>query len=124
MSNRFVVNGRSLPYNPKLTDRAKEFRNNMTMAESKLWSEFLHKQKYRFRPQKQIDNYIADFYCAKLKLVIEVDGEIHNEVDQSLYDLERTKVFESYGLRVIRFKNDEIINQFDEVCKEIKKFIS
>lgn len=116
-----VTNGYSLPYNPDLTERAKELRNNMTLTEKKLWTEFLRKHKYRFKAQKQIDNYIADFYCAKLKIVIEIDGNIHDEAERFEYDRERTKVFEAYGLRVIRFRNEEIINSFDVVCRKINQ---
>lgn len=124
LTNRgLITSGYSLPYNPKLTDRAKDFRKNMTLAEEKLWTQFLKNYKYRFRAQKQIDNYIADFYCAKLKLIIEIDGKIHNEIDKVEYDLERTKVFESYGLKVIRFKNDDIINNFTNVCRIIKNYV-
>ena len=117
-----VKSGFSLPYNPGLTQRAKELRNHMTLAEKKLWTGFLQKHPYRFRPQKQIDNYIVDFYCAKLKLIIEIDGKIHNEADRVDYDRERTQIFESYGLRVIRFKNEDVINNFDEVCRKIDEF--
>ena len=66
---------------PILFELAKELRNNLTPAEELLWNAFLKNHKYRFRRQKQIDNYIADFYCAKLKLVIEIDGNIHNSLD-------------------------------------------
>jgi len=116
-----VCNGYSLPYNPKLTERAKDFRNNMTIAENKLWIEFLKNHKYRFRAQKQIDNYIVDFYCSKCKLIIEIDGKIHNSYERFEYDEERSKVFESYDLRVIRFKNEDVISNFENVCNKINQ---
>ncbi|MGE5328238.1 MAG: endonuclease domain-containing protein, partial [Deltaproteobacteria bacterium] len=116
-----VGNGYILPYNPKLTERAKDFRNNMTMAEKKLWIEFLKNHKYRFRAQKQIDNYIVDFYCSSHKLIIEIDGETHNSFERLEYDEERTKVFESYGLRVVRVKNQDVIYNFEDVCKKINE---
>jgi len=116
-----VGNGYILPYNPNLTERAKDFRNNMTIAEKKLWIEFLKNHKYRFKAQKQIDNYIVDFYCSKHKLIIEIDGEIHNSYERLGYDEERTKVFESYCIRVIRFKNEDVINNFENVCNKINE---
>ena len=111
-----------LPYNPKLTQRAKELRNNLTPAEELLWNAFLKNHKYRFRRQKQIDNYIADFYCAKLKLVIEIDGNIHNSLDRIEYDNERTKVIESYGIRIIRFTNEDVFERFEHTCLSINKY--
>lgn len=119
---RLISNGYSLPYNPELTERAKELRNHMTFAEEKLWNGFLKRYKYRFRPQKQIDNFIVDFYCAKLKMVIEIDGEIHDEENRKGYDKERTRVFESYGLKEVRFRNEEIVNSFEDVCRKIDEF--
>lgn len=116
-----VGNGYILPYNPKLTERAKDFRNNMTITEKTLWTDFLKNHKYRFRAQKQIDNYIVDFYCSRHKLIIEIDGEIHNSFERLEYDEERTKVFESYGLRVVRFKNEDVIYNFEDVCKKINE---
>jgi len=125
LKNRgLITNGYSLPYNPELTERAKELRNHMTLAEQKLWDEFLRSHKCRFRPQKQIDNYIINFYNAKFKIVIEIDGKIHDELDKAEYDKERTKIFESYGLKVIRFKNEDIINNFNDVCKRINELFS
>jgi very-short-patch-repair endonuclease len=64
-----------LPYNPKLVERAKNLRKNMTPAEKKLWYSYLRNFKFRVLRQKPIDNFIVDFYCAKLKLVIEIDGD-------------------------------------------------
>lgn len=118
-----VKNKYCLAYNPKLTERAKELRNHMTLAEEKLWTNFLQKHEYRFRSQKQIENYIVDFYCAKLKLVIEIDGDIHDENGRTLYDKERTKIFESLGLRVIRFRNEEVDKDFEDVCRRINETI-
>jgi very-short-patch-repair endonuclease len=118
-----ITNGYSLPYNPELTERAKKLRNHMTLAEEKLWNGFLKKNQYGFRPQKQIDNFIVDFYCTKLKLVIEIDGDIHDETDREAYDQKRTEIIESFGLKVIRFKNEEVLYDFDRVCKRINEFI-
>jgi len=129
MSNKEIIKrglirtGNYLPYNPNLTERAKDLRNNMTTEEEKLWINFLKNHEYRFRAQKQIENYIVDFYCAKAKLVIEIDGNIHYDENNIVYDKERTKLFESYGIKVIRFKNEEISNDFNKVCIKINKVI-
>ena len=64
-----------LPYNPKLVQRAKELRKNMTKAERKLWYDYLRNFKYRVHRQRPIDQFIVDFYCFELKLVIEIDGD-------------------------------------------------
>ena len=64
-----------LPYNPKLVERAKELRKNMTKAERKLWYDYLRNFKYRVHRQRTIDQFIVDFYCFELKLVIEIDGD-------------------------------------------------
>jgi very-short-patch-repair endonuclease len=111
-----------LPYNPKLTQRAKELRNNLTKAEELLWNAFLKNHKYRFRRQKQIDNYIVDFYCAKLKLALEIDGDIHNSLDRIQYDKERTEVIGTYGILLIRFSNEDVFERFEYVCKSINDY--
>ncbi len=99
-----------LPYNPKLSDRATAMRRNMTPAEKKFWFQVLKSEKLKnltFLKQRVIDHYIVDFYCAALKLVIEIDGEVHNE--QVEYDKMRTELLEKYGLRVLRFSNEEVM---------------
>nr|WP_319422724.1 endonuclease domain-containing protein [Pleurocapsa sp. FMAR1] len=69
--------------------------------------------------QRPIDHFIVDFYCAALKLVIEVDGDRHF-TERKLYDSERTQVLEGYGLKVIRFTNEQVIDPFESVCQQIK----
>lgn len=114
-----IVGSNYLPYNPELKERAREMRNNPTLAEKKLWTEFLSKFNFRFYRQKIIYHYIVDFYCPKLKLVIEVDGDQHL-IDENIdYDKERTKIFNSYYLKVIRFRNVEVFEEFDKVCTRI-----
>jgi very-short-patch-repair endonuclease len=105
-----------LPYNPKLTARASELRENMTPMEYKLWKEFFKDFPLKVMPQKIIDNYIVDFYCAKLSLVVEIDGSIHDTHNAQDYDQERTGILENYNLNVIRFRNKEIETEFDRVC--------
>jgi very-short-patch-repair endonuclease len=113
---------RYLPYKKKTVAKARELRRAMTPAERKLWYEFLNTFKHRALKQRPIDGFIADFYIAKLKLVIELDGEHHYESDQQLYDAERTKVFEGYGLTVIRFTNHEVMKSFEGVCETIANY--
>ena len=117
-----ITNGYCLPYNPNLTQRAKELKENMTEFERKLWDGFLKKFVYKITCQKQIDNYIVDFYCNKLKLVIEIDGEIHENSNNKEYNLERTKVLEAYRLKVLRFTNKDIEIDFENVCKKIMEY--
>ena len=75
--------------------------------------------------QKPIDNFIVDFYCPKLKLVIEVDGESHFTEGGIVivYDRHRSQILEGYGLQVVRFRNDEVMECFDGVCERIAGFI-
>jgi very-short-patch-repair endonuclease len=116
-----VTDGFYLPYNPKLIPRANDLRRNMTPAERKLWQGLLKDYPLKFGRQKVIDNFIVDFFCAKLNLVIEIDGGIHNQPENVASDQERTNILESYNLKVIRIRNEEIENDFDRVCAEIKK---
>ena len=73
--------------------------------------------------QKPIENFIVDFYCPKLKLVIEVDGDSHFTPEGMDYDAARTNILEGYGLQVIRFTNDEVLHNFEVVCERISGFI-
>jgi very-short-patch-repair endonuclease len=111
-----------LPYKAASVARARELRRTMTPAERKLWYEFLCTFKHRALKQRPIDGFIADFYIPKLKLVIELDGEQHYEPDQQIYDTERTKVFEGYGITVIRFTNLEVMKSFEGVCQTIANY--
>ena len=81
-----------LKYNKDLIAYAKELRKNMTPWEMKLWNWFLREYPIRFQRQKVIDNYIVDFYCAKARLVIELDGGGHYTDEQMQYDATRTKI--------------------------------
>ena len=111
----------SLPYNKNIIPKAKELRKNMTPQEKHLWYDFLSKypKEYRFQRQKTINNYVADFYCHKAKLVIELDGSQHFTDEGIIYDNERTEILQAYGLTIIRFTNYEIDKIFDSVCKQI-----
>ena len=110
-----------IPYNPKLNDRAKQMRRDMTRAEKKLWFDFLKDYKHKFLRQRVIDNYIVDFYSSELNLVIELDWDSHYEDWVQEYDEERTNILEWYWLKVIRFTNDELYDSFEGVCDEVKE---
>lgn len=108
-----------LPYNPKLLARARALRHNMTPAEQKLWKRCLRHFPLRVMRQRPIDNFIVDFYCAALQLVIEVDGERHASAEAQARDAERTAILNGYGLQVIRFTNEQILREFDGVCTRL-----
>ena len=95
---------------------AKALRKNMTPWERKLWYDFLRTYPVRFQRQKAIGNYIADFYCAKAQLVIELDGGGHYEPEAQCRDDARTKELEKYGLKVLRLCNLDIDRNFEGVC--------
>ena len=102
--------------------RAKELRRDMTPAEKILWQELrANKLGLHFRRQQIIEGFIVDFYCHKVSLVIEVDGDIHDL--QREEDTRREKALSALGLRVIRFKNDEVARDLSGVVERIKQFI-
>ncbi|MEP7265379.1 MAG: endonuclease domain-containing protein [Bacteroidota bacterium] len=101
-------------------EKARLLRENMTEAELLLWNKLNRRQLgERFKPQHPIDIFIADFYCHQLKLVIEVDGKIHMERKE--YDIGRTAEINNYGITIIRFSNNEIINNIENVLQKIKE---
>ena len=106
-------------YNKANIPLAKELRKNMTPWERKLWYDFLRTYPIRFQRQKAIGNYIADFYCAKIGLVIELDGGGHYTREQPEKDALRTKELESMNLKVLRFCNLDIDRNFRGVCEYI-----
>lgn len=106
-------------HNPLLTERARELRKNMTQEERKLWHCFLKNYPVRFLRQKVVEHYIVDFYCAKAKLVVEIDGSQHFEEAAEIYDRRRTAVLEQWGLLVIRIPNNEINQNFENICSYI-----
>jgi len=104
-----------------IQQRAKELRKQMTPAEIKLWNALRGEQLdgAYFRRQHAVGTYILDFYCAKAKLAIEVDGGTH--LEQEVYDNERTEWLETEkGIRVIRFTNQDILRDLDEVIESIR----
>ena len=112
---------RYLAYRKDLKPRARSLRNNTTPAERKLWYEFLSALPEKFTRQKPLGSYIADFYCSRLRLVIEVDGDSHFDQRGETYDRLRTAELESRGLKVLRFTNAEVMQEFEAVCTVVLK---
>ena len=106
-------------YNKDNIPLAKELRKNMTPWERKLWYEFLRSYPIRFQCQKAIGNYIADFYCAKARLVVELDGGGHYEVEQEQRDNARTQALQSMNLQVLRICNLDVDRNFAGICEMI-----
>ncbi|MGA2507081.1 MAG: endonuclease domain-containing protein [Chitinispirillaceae bacterium] len=119
-----IWNGRHLPYNPALVDNAKKMRANRTPAEKKLWFGFLRTFPFRVLRQRPIDHFVADFYCPKLSLVIEIDGGGHLSPSSIAYDKNRSSILEVYGLRVERFTNKDIFDNFEAVCRKLSAKVS
>jgi len=106
---------------PEIFKKAKALRDNMTPSEKKLYEKLRNNQilYLRFKAQHPISQFIVDFYCHPLKLVIEVDGEIHNQKSIKEYDENRTIELEKLGLQVIRFKNKDVLENLDSVIEQI-----
>lgn len=109
---------------PQIFSNAKKLRENQTEAEEKFWLAVKDNQieGYKFRRQHPLSVYIADFYCHALRLVIEIDGEYHLNEEQQLLDKKRTADIEFQGVKVIRFTNEEIISNLDNVLDTIRSF--
>jgi very-short-patch-repair endonuclease len=103
---------------------ARILRKNMTICEKLLWDKLKGKQVCRlhFRRQHPIEFFIADFYCHEIRLVIEIDGEVHNENLE--YDDGRSAEMEKFDIKIIRFKNDEVEKDIEKVISEIKNIVN
>ena len=108
-------------HNKQLVPLAKSLRKEMTKEERHLWYDFLKGYSVRFSRQKVLGKYIADFYSAEAKIVIELDGSQHYQEGNLETDQERTEFLEKYGLKVIRIANNEVNRNFQEVCELIDK---
>ena len=108
----------------KLTKRARNLRVNSTEVEKKLWHHLRNNQLngYKFRRQYPIGNYIADFVCVSLKLIIELDGGQH--ADQQIYDKKREQYLEKQGYKVIRFWNNDVIENLDGILEALTLALS
>ena len=105
--------------------KARILRENMTEPEKKLWERLSKNQieGLKFRRQHPILFYIADFYCHALHLIIEIDGGYHDTIEQKVKDDERTEHLKSNGITLIRFSNEEVLNNMDGVIEEIIRII-
>ena len=95
----------------------------MTRQEKHLWYDFLRHYPVKIYKQRIIDNFIADFYCHKARLVIEIDGFQHYTNEGKLHDAARTLILEQYGISVLRFADSDIEQRFEGVCHLISKTI-
>lgn len=112
--------------NSKLFEFSKALRRNQTEAEEIIWQCLRNRKilNFKFRRQHPVGKYIADFYCHEAKLIIEVDGEIHNNPENQEYDQNRTDQLNEIGITVIRFTNEDVNNNLDEVINAIKVHLS
>ena len=109
---------------PLIVENARKLRNKLTSAEQTFWLRLKEQfPDYKFRRQHPISIYIADFYCHKLKLVIEIDGSIHNSNEAKLDDEKRQKDLENLNLTVTRFTNEQIKNEVEDVIEIVTSTI-
>ena len=114
-----------VPYNTDLKEFSRELRSNQTLGETLLWMQLQKKQVrgYQFNRQKPTGNYIVDFYCKKLKLVIEVDGGSHHFEEVIIKDGERQRVLEELGMQFLRFTEMDVRKKMDHVILRIESII-
>ncbi len=111
-------------YNPKMLERSRSLRKEMTPEEKHLWFDFLRSYPVHVYKQRSIAEYfIADFYCPRAKLVIEVDGGQHFSEEGRTYDDMRTAIIEQYQIEVIRVTNSDVMKNFEGVCRMIDRCI-
>jgi len=110
---------------PQMFENARKLRAAMTPAELLLWEHLRASRlkSFRFKAQHPIGYFVADFYCHAARLVIELDGSVHDSVDQREYDLNRTYVLNEFGLTVVRFRNEEVLLDLDSVLRKIAELL-
>ena len=116
-------------HNKEIVPTARMLRNNMTKEEKHLWYDFLRTYHVRFSRQKVLGNYIADFYCAKAKLAIELDGSQHRQNEAIIYDEERERYLNELNIKVLRISNLDVDKYLEsvtiyidsEITKRLKK---
>ena len=113
------------PYNPKLTQVARNLRNNSTLSEVLLWKQLKGKKMlgYDFHRQKPILNYVMDFFCHELELAIEIDGNCHDSEYKIQMDLERQKEIEKFGITFLRFDDGDVKFDINNVLRAIEGWI-
>ena len=111
-------------HNKNIVPLARALRKEMTPEERHLWYDFLRDYPVKFQRQKVLGNYIADFYCAKAKLVIELDGSGHYTSEGKMHDEKRTEFLSGYDLKVVRIINSDITRNFIGVCRYIDMLVN
>jgi len=119
MASQGIIRGQSV--DPAKLRQAKAMRQNMTLAERRLWNELRTNRLdgFHFRRQQVIDGFIVDFYCHAVGLVVEVDGPVHGE--RTEYDAERSRILAARGLRVLRVQNEEVVQDLEGVLARIRE---
>jgi very-short-patch-repair endonuclease len=113
-----------IPYNSYLKDLSRQLRNDSTLGEILLWNQIKGKKTgYVFNRQKPLLNYIVDFYCNELQLVIEIDGRYHEHEDRYAADLKKDHELEAQGLTIFRFTETEVKNDMDNALRTIDAYI-
>ena len=121
MDNYYKMNNWYIKYDIRLKERSREMRKNPTIAEKIIWEKLLSKKQflwYKFTRQKMLDYFIVDFYCSKLQLVIEIDWKIHE--NQIEYDKERSIILNKLNLKVLRYTNEQVLNNINFIFNDIK----
>ena len=113
-----------IPYNKKLVSNAQELRKNMTPEEKHLWYDFLKRLPLTVKRQHNIDNYIVDFYIPKKKIVIELDGVQHLMPKHIEADLKRDEVLAAWGIKVLRYSNKSVNENYRKVVEDILTHLS
>jgi len=114
-----IINNKSA-----LLNRRRELRNNPTPEESMLWARLKNYQTgFKFRRQHSIGGYIVDFYCASQRMVVELDGPQHLRKESLEYDEIRSRYFKAFNIKLIRFVNDEVKMNLDNVVLKIKNML-
>jgi len=111
-----------IPFRPDLKYKARKLRNKATTPEQVIWKQMLRRKQFmglRFMRQKPIFSFIPDFYCHKLKLVIEIDGDSH--LSQKEYDEKRTKILGQLGIQVIRYTNSQVMENLEGVWEDLER---
>ncbi|MDN3690043.1 endonuclease domain-containing protein [Cyclobacterium jeungdonense] len=116
---------RFIPYNKNLKEFSRELRSHSTLSEVLLWQKLRARQfrGYAFNRQKPLGDYIVDFYCKRLQLVIEIDGDSHFHDESVLEDLKRQLVLEKMGLCFLRFLDGDVKKSMPSILQEIGVFI-
>ena len=119
-----IQNNLHLNAKEEIFSLASELRKTMTEAEQRLWQELKNRKLngLKFRRQHPIHYYIADFYCHEKRLIVELDGGVHDEVSVKEHDDNRSAELDRRGIRVLRFTNEKVIQSIDTVCQEIIQY--